>query len=374
MKYTNTSLNKLLTGLFIALFHLPFATWGQEFSLLLIGDAGENTSPGAAITLLDSTMKTLGNSGVIFLGDNIYPRGLVKMNTVKRPDAELRLMSQLQVADHFSGQFYMIPGNHDWRSGRWLGWKQVKAEEAFVKGYFSKPGTTIKNAGTCFLPSGGLPGPSSLLLDSTLHIRLIVYDLQWWLQQQFFHKVPLAGDLSKKEMNAAFFDSLKLHLKSAAIHKETVIIAAHHPLLTIGQHAKFNEPLHFITTWIPPFQIAWLMGLNRLFRQDVTSKKYRRFADSMLQIIGQYQNIIYANGHDHNLQCFSDEKNNLFITSGAGSKTTSFDKKAQGNPVWKDDGDTGFFQLQFDAGGLKSIVAFRSQQKSGTEIWKRKQE
>lgn len=346
-------------SVFCSLLQLSLSTFAQEFSFYLIGDAGEDTLQGPALQLLDSLLQQENeNSGVIFLGDNVYDKGLEFSHSAKRRTSEQKLLTQLHTADNFKGQFFMIPGNHDWRASKWKGLQQIREEEFFVKKYFAAPSTTIQNPASCFIPPFGFPGPTSIVLDSLLRLRLIAYDPQWWLQQQFFHKVSRKPGMSAKEMKEKFFEELRTSLSEAEKNQETVIIAGHHPLMTIGTHARLSQPLHFFTTYIPPLQIFRLMGLNRLFRQDMQSNAYRKLADSMLSIIQQHKQLIYVNGHDHNLQYFADEKRNMFITSGAGSKTEPFDPKATSKPAWKNDTDTGFFKLIFDAGGLKSIAVY----------------
>ena len=356
-------------SVFCCLQQLCLKAFAQEFSFYLIGDAGEDTLQGPALKLLDSMLQQeTESSGVIFLGDNVYRKGLEFSNAAGRRASEQKLLTQLQTGDHFKGQFYMIPGNHDWRASKWKGFQQIREQELFVKKYFAAPQARIQNPATCFIPSGGLPGPISVVLDSLLRIRLIAYDPQWWLQQQFFHKVGKEPGMSVKEMKMKFFEELRKNLSEAEKKQETVIIAGHHPLMTIGTHARLSQPLHFITTYIPPFQLFRLMGLNRLFRQDIQSNAYRKLADSILNIIQQYEQLIYINGHDHNLQYFVEGKKNLFITSGSGSKTDLFDPKAKGAPLWKDDRSTGFFKLVFDEGGLKDIVLYTPENRNGIHL------
>ncbi len=342
---------------------------GQDYAVYLIGDSGKDTVRGPALQLLKKLLKAEGdNACVIFLGDNVYPRGLEKPGSAKRVESEKKLLTQLQVADSFRGSFFMIPGNHDWRASGWNGLKQLSYEEQFVTAYFSGEEATIKNPATCFLPADGLPGPSSILLDSLTNLRVLIYDPQWWLHQQSFHNVGTLPNLTKKEMQSQFFKELTAALQAAEQHSETVIIAGHHPLMTAGVHARLNQPLHFITTYVPPFQLFRLFGLNRVFRQDLQSKAYRKLADSMLAVIQQRKSLIYAAGHDHNLQYSRDRMNNIFITSGAGSSTTRFDPKASYLPDWKEDRSTGFFKLLFDSTGLKSVHVYTATHPDGISL------
>lgn len=341
----------------------------QQHTVYLIGDAGKDTLPGPALQLLSEMLQQDHlPATVLFLGDNVYPKGLEKPGSRNRAVSEKKLLTQLHVADQFRGHFIMIPGNHDWRASRWAGLRQLADQEQFVRAHFAKEQSTIQNPSSCFLPSGGLPGPEIVQLDTILNIRLIVYDPQWWLHQQFFHQVARNPGMKKKEMKKQFFKQLKQDIETALIDSSTVIIAGHHPLMTAGEHARLPQPLHFVTTYIPPFQLARPLGLNRLYRQDIQSNAYRKLADSMLSVIQSRQSLIYANGHDHNLQFFADKNQNVFITSGAGSSTTSFDPKAQFIPEWKDDKHSGFFKLIFDESGLLQVYVCNAQYPEGKKI------
>ena len=78
----------------------------------------------------------------------------------------------------------------------------------------------------------------------------------------------------------------------------------------------------------------------------------------MLKSFNQYDNIICASGHDHNLQCFK-EGANRYIVSGAGSKSTHFHKKKKFDSVFQDDTKTGFVKIQYAPDGSHITIVFR---------------
>ena len=80
--------------------------------------------------------------------------------------------------------------------------------------------------------------------------------------------------------------------------------------------------------------------------------------NKMLKSFNQYDNIVYAAGHDHNLQCFKHGKNR-YIVSGAGSKLTPFNKKKKFDSVFQDDTKTGFIKIQYAADGSKTTIVYR---------------
>ena len=78
----------------------------------------------------------------------------------------------------------------------------------------------------------------------------------------------------------------------------------------------------------------------------------------MLKSFDQYDNIIYASGHDHNLQCFKNGANR-YIVSGAGSKLTSFNKKKKFDAIFQEDTKTGFVKISYAADGSHTTTIFR---------------
>ncbi len=117
------------------------------YTVYLIGDVGapslEIQEP--TLALLQKQLEASDTaSAVIYLGDNIYQKGLPDSAERKRKESEQYLLEQLKITDNFPGQVFFIPGNHDWaRSGR-KGWERIKNQEYFVENYLKR--------GNVFLP------------------------------------------------------------------------------------------------------------------------------------------------------------------------------------------------------------------------------
>ena len=78
-------------------------------------------------------------------------------------------------------------------------------------------------------------------------------------------------------------------------------------------------------------------------REDMSHPRYRVLRRSLLRIFRKYNNLIYAAGHDHNLQYFHYRQNH-YIVSGAGSKTAYVKKGGRATFTHE---HTGFFVLDF---------------------------
>ena len=316
------------------------------FSVYLIGDAGENTSTGEALLLLKSELISNPSSAVVFLGDNVYPSGLRKSD----PSSVAHLESQLSILNNYMGQVYFIPGNHDWSAQRTSGWKRIKNQETYVSNYLKTKSSVSNKNKLTFLPSDGLPGPVSVLLDNKL--RLIIIDTQWFLQR---HKKNIIG--TKRNTEKIFYSQLESMLNEASLNHEQVIITAHHPMYTNGQHSRNKQPLRFLINRTP-FCFIGFMGVFKLFSQDMAQPRYKHMRNSMLQIFNQNNNIVFASGHEHNVQCIMGGENR-YVVSGNGSKLSKLRKKKKFDSVFQDDTKTGFIKINYSSNGDHHTTIFR---------------
>ncbi|WP_306639752.1 metallophosphoesterase [Sanyastnella coralliicola] len=299
----------------------PLPTSELVYSFYLVGDAGGDTAYSTPV--MDRLQDQLDaapadRSGVILLGDNIYPEGMHKKKSKKRPLDEERLNVQLDAVKYFEGDIFVIPGNHDWDRQGSGGWKHVKRQEKYVQEYLDK--------GNVFLPSHGCPGPEDIKLAPG--VVLIIIDTQWWLHE--FERPSGEKDgcdvRNASELMVQFKDLLKKY------RNQHVIVAGHHPLYSNGHHGGHFEvkdhlfPLTAVAdkAYIPLPVIGSIYPLYRKFfghPQDIAHPVYWEMRDQLLSAMNEYENVTYVAGHEHNLQYVS--KNNIHhIVSGAGSKVT----------------------------------------------------
>ena len=319
------------------------------FTVFLIGDAGKDTLPGNALKLLGEKIRRYPNSAVVFLGDNVYPRGIeINGGDTRKSLSQKKMMSQLNLFKQYPGKVYMVPGNHDWKNGRWGGAKNVIAEAEFTNSYLKKNSEIENKNSGVFFPVQALPGPVSIELFAGQYaakpVRLILIDTQWFLQKQFFHKVGKLPGLTKKETEQKFFIRLDSMLNAASQKGEHVLIAAHHPIFSNGHHSKQQQPWRWFTN-IGVFQPFGILGGNRLWVQNLNQPRYKKLREQLLAICEKYPGIIYVSGHEHNLQYFTISKNN-FIVSGSGSSITPKEKQTI-NPLFENYDQHGFFSLSF---------------------------
>jgi len=230
----------------------------------------------------------------------------------------------------------------------------VQKEAEFVEAFYDS--SSIKNKdGRVFLPKDGLPGPALERIPE-YGINLVVFDIQWWLQRQFFHKVPTEDSLKKKQMESRFLERLDSLIVLSEKDSQLVILAAHHPMYSNGHHGAPKQPWRFILNWVPPFQLFGLAGLNRALVQDMHQLRYKRIRKKILNIINKYEGIIYVSGHDHNLQYIKKE-NNHYLVSGSGSKRSSL-KGDRYKASYMDDQNYGFMRLDMMIDGTIKCHVF----------------
>jgi hypothetical protein len=315
-------------------------------TVFLIGDAGNDVNPCPCLQLLEKMSAGKPNTSVIFLGDNVYPKGLDG-----KKSSEQKLLTQLNAVSKVE-KVFVIPGNHDWLAQAPRGKKAIVRQQLFVDSVVKIQAQQLSsNDHGGFYPKQGKPGPFTTHLSPQL--RLVIIDTQWWIQGYPLHRVDKSTAPAREQYRQLLFrlDSI---LKVAQSKNETIIIAAHHPLFTNGTHAgnKFKAVQWLVN--YTPFQVFGLLGANRVLSQEMTHPRYKKMRRDLLSIIEKYNNIIYTAGHDHNLQYFQMSGNRHFIVSGSGSKMSKLHNKPF-VMTHSNDAHPGFFRIEFLRNGQFNI-------------------
>lgn len=309
----------------LLLFHPLFAQEKKVIhSVFLVGDAGEPSTNGkdAVLQTLQKHLQKAGtNATLAFLGDNIYPVGLVGEDAPpsERDTAIARLKAQLDLIKQHKGRSFIIPGNHDWQQGGRNGWEYIKNQEQFVASYLQKDDV--------FYPKGGCPTPQEIHLNAQL--TLVLLDTQWFLHP--WEKPAEGSDCEVKDL-AGMLTAIDDILYRNTDKK--VIVLAHHPIYSYGNHGGYFTwkdhllPFHELGVYIPLPVIGSIYPLYRKLIgniQDIAHPVNKEMTNGLNNIIKQYPNVMYVNGHEHNLQWIVKDSIN-YITSGAGSKNTPIKK------------------------------------------------
>jgi len=314
------------------------------FELLLIGDSGnvKRNQPDEALELMKNHLSDKPESCVVFLGDNVYPQGLPDENHPLRKDAEAVLNKHYETLENYKGKVIFISGNHDWNKGKADGIEYVLRQEKYIHQLFHQQ--------ALFIPESGCPGPTLVNLNE--QVCIVAINTQWWVQKGF-RPIGKSNNCSV-ESEAQFFEKLRSTLEENK-HKRIIVIG-HYPVYSYSLHGgryKFRHHLFPLTIYrrralVPLPLVGSLLPLYRKYfgaREDLSHPRFKLLRQKLKNIFRAYPGLIYAAGHEHNLQHI-EKYNNHFIVSGAASKATYvIDGKYSKFSV----SAKGFFKLKFYA-------------------------
>ncbi|WP_298530773.1 metallophosphoesterase [uncultured Algibacter sp.] len=274
-------------------------------SFYLIGDAGNSpigTSSDAMKAFKSELQSASENSKVIFLGDNIYPKGMPKKRDEGRAFAEYQLDIQTEAVKDYKGDAVFIPGNHDWYSD---GLKGLKRQEEYIEKALGK---------NTFLPENGCPIERVTISDK---IVLIIVDSEWYMTN--WDKHPAINDECEIKTRERFFDEFEGEIKKA--RGKTTLVAIHHPIFTNGSHGgQYSFKSHMSPLPILGTVKNIVRKTGGVITVDDQNMRYNQFRKRIITLAQENDKTIFVSGHDHNLQ-YLVEDNLPQIVSGAGSKS-----------------------------------------------------
>ncbi len=312
------------------------------YEVLLIGDSGniKRNKPDEILELMKVHLPKNQESAVIFLGDNVYPKGLPPEGDELRADAEQVLLNHHRALKDYLGKVLFISGNHDWNKGKEDGIEYVLRQEKFIRSLF--------NMEDVFIPEQGCPGPKEINLSA--HLVMVAINTQWWVQKGF--KPIGAHEGCSVETEEGFYTQLEEILEKNK-HKRILVIG-HYPIYSYSlhggryklKHHLFPFTLYKKKAYLPLPIVGSLLPLYRKYfgaREDLSHPRFRHLRKRLKEIFRRYPGLIYAAGHEHNLQ-FIEKYQNNFIISGAASKSTYvMDSKHSRFGI----SAKGFFKLKF---------------------------
>ncbi len=289
-----------------------------DFSLYLIGDAGAPAPDEPVLRALQAELNAdTVPSAIVFLGDNIYPRGMPPENAPTRGESERRLQAQLDVPIATETPAYFVLGNHDWAYMTPDGLASAQRQSAFVDAH-GEGWSTV-------LPTPGCPGPS--YVDLGTRLRLVLIDTQWWLHPFARFEGDDSPCVARTDLDV--INQLNRVMIEAA--NRHVVVAAHHPLQTGGIHGGFLGweshvfPLRELADWlyipVPVLGSAYALRRSQTGpNQDISGALYARMRRALNVVFARRQPLIYAAGHDHNLQVIegNDDTAQWLVVSGSG--------------------------------------------------------
>ncbi len=301
-------------------------------TVLLIGDAGAARRDDAVLVAL----RRMANEAppatlVVFLGDNLYPRGLP---SGEGPDVErLKDVLRAQLWAAGSARALFVAGNHDWSEYRDVRNAWSEGKDAVVR----QAAFIARESGgrALFLPAPGCAGPAELPFGSAGDaLRVIAIDSQWWLTALELPP-PNAENASRGPgctANTTEDAARELERMIAVAPERPTIVVAHHPLASNGPHGH-------------PF-LGWPFN-----PQDIPNRRNARFRTALANALDSNLVVLYAAGHDHDLELFSGPGARFTLVSGAGSQAKVGRFKGRGGAPLARETGTGFARLDVMQGG-----------------------
>lgn len=311
-------INVVFSFLFILLSHLVSAQEDTvDQRIVLIGDAGQLTNgKHPVVDAVKKLIKMDKKTSVFFLGDNLYRFGLPDDQASNYLTARAVLDSQLAVADGTPAKVYMIPGNHDWESGKAGGYEAIIRQQLYVDFHGNK---NIK-----YYPEDGCPGPVEVDLGG--NVVMILFDSQWWIHP--YDKPGIESDCSFKTKDQLVAQIADIAARNS---KKLIILACHHPFKSNGVHGGLFTIKQHIFPFTDIIQNAYiplpvLGSIYPIVRsvfgtpQDIRHPNYADMIDKISTALKAVApNLIFVSGHEHNLQHIKDSSYN-YIVSGGGCK------------------------------------------------------
>jgi hypothetical protein len=402
-------------------YRLASARWAEWVAdgqvaqrLILIGDAGEPDPAGERTlqTLSRQVNRMPERTTVVFLGDNVYERGMpppapspgvVEEAAVEvakvvisdviqtRKEAEEIINAQIAVVRGTKARAIFVPGNHDWDQFRSGGRERILALEDYLQQVRATEGVDVG-----LWPPHACPGPVSIPLGDEAEV--IAVDTQWWIEERVEDKATPENNpygcpyTTEETVQGALVDMLR---KAAQASRHTVVVG-HHPLASKGAHGGFVEPLvHLFPAQVArayvPIYVEWMpmpvlgsivVGLRACCSpsaQDIPNGRNRRMRSGLMRPMMEAAEhgaapLAYAAGHDHDLQVFRSAAGPRFtLVSGLGSSAKASPVGSKNSTLFahSNPDNPGFMQIDFldDKRARLAVIEYAGENTEPTEVY-----
>lgn len=325
----------------------------------LVGDAGMAEADDPIIRQLNLDVRQAAERAqafVVYLGDNVYERGLHPPTDPDHAEEKGYLDAQAFVVRDTRARAIFLPGNHDWGYSDERGLEQVRRQAAYIE-ELAVAGLPVE-----FQPPAGCPGPVSLRAGSKVLMLLLETDL--WLRDDD----PLESCVNRST-DAALVDLQGRLRENEAGERRHVLVLGHHPLESYGPHGgyyTFQDHLFPGTRlWKPLFiplpflyPIVRSMGVSS---QDLSSSRYEAMVDQLAAVFLEFADdpLVYAGGHSHSLQVMEGAEYGVgwLLVSGAGSKLSPVGDNDPLFAAGEQHGEQGYMRLTFFTDGRVLLTA-----------------
>jgi len=286
------------------------------YRIILIGDAGEIHKEQSAVLGFAANSIIQNKTTVMFLGDNVYPRGMGLQGSPDQESTENILRSEYGPMRAKGAPVYFIPGNHDWDRMGPHGLEKIKKQWQYLE--------EQKDSLLRLVPHNGCPDPYEIKINDQLVV--IAFDSEWWLFP--YNKANPGADCSCQTKADVTNQLAELFYRN---RDKIILLASHHPFQSYGVHGGvFSLEDHIFPftavnkdLYIPLPVLGSVYPLLRTVfanPEDVGHPEYRDMIKKVDGVFGNYPNLVHVAGHDHGLQFIKNDKDQYQVVSGAGTK------------------------------------------------------
>ncbi|MFL9482661.1 BamA/TamA family outer membrane protein [Chitinophagaceae bacterium LWZ2-11] len=282
--------------------------------IIFIGDAGEQ-DPQQGNVIANAAARILeGKTTVVYLGDNVYPKGMGLPGSKEELQTQQILQSQYIPMRSKGAPVYFIPGNHDWDRMGPKGLQKIKQQWSYLQ---SQNDSLLQ-----LVPGNGCPDPYEINISDSLVI--IAFDSEWWL---FVHNKKN----SDAECECSNNDEIIARLEELVYKNryKVILLADHHPFQSYGPHGGYfslKDNLFPLTAvnhnlYIPLPIIGSLYPILRTTFPSPEDLNHPLYKDMIKRVDGVFKgfpNLVHVSGHEHGLQFIKTDQ--VQIVSGSGAK------------------------------------------------------
>jgi len=220
------------------------------------------------------------------------------------------------IAKFDNGKAIIVPGDRDWADSGANGANSAEKLEKLIKG--------MKFKNVQWALRKGCPGPNLIPVND--HLILVSINTQW-----FNHPYDKPGSTSAECRISTERDFL-IALENLVEDSEdrNILVTGHFPLKSLGEYGG-NFPIEKYLS--PPILGSFKVGFRQNIgtSKDISNERFKAIGESIENVIKRKGSVIYAAGHEKNLQVLRLGEN-FVVNSGSptNAKYVARNKKSTG--------------------------------------------
>lgn len=293
----------------------------------LVGDAGavEGDRRAPALRYLEGILPAEDSAAtVLFLGNNVYPRGLPSPEHPDRARAERQLDAQARAVANFPGRTIWTPGNFDYRR---YGLNGLRRQRDYLR---QATGRTA-----VWAPDVGCGGPE--IIEVADDLVYVILDTQWYLSN--WRRLEGVNQGCAASNRTEFVRLYREAIKS--YREKNIVVVMHHPVYTYGRYGGYFTMKDHLTPVPLIGSVQPFVRGNVGSRQDNLNARFQDLRRQLVRIARVYGNVTFVSGHERNLQ-YVELNGQRFIVSGSAARATAV---AQGDGTLFAYGGLGYATL-----------------------------